>query len=143
VHVNKGKLPGGGASSGAFIGQQVLKTATGNVTIPVSVTVGASVFVPLQALTFTAKAGTNPPDQNVTVASTGTDFDFGWLASTGSGGNWLNVTGGVNCCRTPRNVTVSVNSSTLAAGTYVGQIIFTPPVAVMAMTVPVVLTVTP
>jgi hypothetical protein len=143
VHVNSSRLPGGGNSPGTFVGQQVFSSATGNVTVPVSVTVGASVFVPLTALTFSATVGTNPPDQNIDIVSTGNNFDFGWLASTGSGGNWLDLAGGVNCCTTPDSVTVSVTSSALAAGTYVGQVIFTPPAAIAAMTVPVILTVTP
>ena len=143
VSVNNKKLPGAGKVAGTYIGQQLFTTATGTITVPVTVSVGNSVFVPLDALTFTAKVGTNPPDQTVTVASTGTNFDFDWLASTGAG-NWLSLSGGINCCRTPWVVTVSVNSSALPAGNYVGQAIFTPfPYSVTAMTLPVILTVTP
>jgi hypothetical protein len=143
VHVNSSKLPGGGSTAGTYVGQQVLSSPTGNVTVPVSVIVGSSVFVPVNALTFVATVGSSPPDQTIPVASTGSNFDFVWLASTGAGGNWLSLSGGVNCCSTPWTVTVSVNSSALAAGNYVGQIILTPwPDATSAMTVPVILTVT-
>jgi hypothetical protein len=144
VKVTTKKLPGAGKIAGMYVGQELFKTITGNVTVPVSVNVGNSVFVELDALTFSAKVGVNPQAQTVTVDSTGTNFDFTWLASTGSGGNWLSLSGGQNCCATPWVVTVTVSSSQLAAGTYVGQVIFFPtPFLTSAMTVPVVLTVTP
>ncbi len=144
VQVAPKTLPGKGLIAGTYVGQELIQTATGNVTVPVSVTVGSSVFVELGALTFSATVGTNPQAQTVTVASTGNNFDFVWLASTGSGGSWLSLSGGINCCTTPWVVTVTVDSSTLAAGSYVGQVIFTPwPDSTSAMTVPVVLAVTP
>jgi hypothetical protein len=144
VQVNNSALPGKGKIAGTFVGQELFKTATGNVTVPVSVTVGSSVFVELNALTFSAKVGVNPQPQTVAIDSTGSNFDFVWLASTGSGGNWLSLSGGINCCTTPWVVTVTVDSSALAAGSYVGQVIFTSwPDSTSAMTVPVVLAVTP
>src|SRR6202030_1703631 len=67
VSVTTSKLPGKGLIAGTYIGQQVLKTTTGNVTIPVSVTVGDPVFVQLPAVTFKTTRGSNPAPQVITV----------------------------------------------------------------------------
>ena len=44
IGIAVGSLPGGGATAGTFIGQLLLKSSVGNVTIPVAVTVGTTVF---------------------------------------------------------------------------------------------------
>lgn len=123
VSVTTSKLPGKGLLAGTFLGQQLLKTTTGNVTIPVAVTVGDPVFVQLPPVTFDTTRGVNPAPQVISVASTSAAIRFTPIAVSGKGGNWLSVSpssGG--CCNTPTNVTVSANASALAAGTYVGQI---------------------
>jgi hypothetical protein len=145
VKVTNSKLPGKGLIAGTYVGQQAYKSLTGNVTVPVSVTIGSSVFVQLGTVTFTAKVGTNPAPQQITVASTGTAFTFNAFAVNAKGGNWLQISPqGVRCCNTPTTTTVSVNSSSLAVGTYIGEINFTEyPSNNLGMTVPVILTVTP
>ena len=147
VGVVTAALPGGGLIAGTFVGDLVLSSASGITTIPVSVTVGANVFVQLPSLSFTKTFGTaNPPSQNLTIASTGTNFDFDHNWYTATGGNWLTVTvAGFNCCATPRAITANIVASpTLAAGTYTGQIVTTlEGNGSMAMTVPVILTVLP
>lgn len=145
ISIINSKLPGKGLIPGTFIGQQVLKTKTGNVTIPVSVTVGDPVFVQLPTVTFNTTHGSNPPPQVISIASTGTVIRFTPIAASGKGGNWLGITpSGNGCCNTPTNITVSANASALPAGTYVGEINvvqFANPG--QSMTVPVVLNVAP
>ena len=145
VGVSAGSLPGLGLIAGTFTGQVVLQSATGIVTVPVSVIVGPSVFVQLPRLTFSKQqGGSNPLGQTLHVASTGTNFNFTTAKATGTGGAWLSVTIASGCilCTTPRDVTATVvASTTLPAGVYIGQIVFTSQNSDMAMTVPVVLTV--
>jgi hypothetical protein len=146
VGVTVGSLPGQGLVAGTFTGQLLFQTAGASVTIPVSVVVGANVFAQLSELNFTkAFGGANPAAQKLNIASTGTAFYFSSAASTGTGGNWLSIatTGGCVLCLTPNMVTATVTaSSTLAAGTYTGQIVAISQTGAMAMTVPVSLTVT-
>ena len=143
VSVTNSALPGKGLIAGTYIGQQVLKAGTGNVTIPVVVTVGDPVFVQLPTVTFNTTVGVNPTPQVITIASTSTVIRFTPIAASGKGGNWLGISpSGGGCCNTPTNVTVSANASALAAGTYVGEINiieFANPAK--SMTIPVVLNV--
>jgi len=145
VSVTTSKLPGKGLIPGTFVGQQVIKVKTGNVTIPVSVTVGDPVFVQLPTVTFNTTRGSNPAPQVISIASTGTVLRFTPFAAVGKGGNWLSITpSGNGCCNTPTSITVTANASALAAGTYVGEINvlqFANPG--QSMTVPVVLNVAP
>jgi len=145
VSITTSKLPGKGLIAGTYIGQQVLKSKTGNVTIPTVVTVGDPVFVQQAALTFNTHVGVNPANQTLPINSTSTALRFTPLAAAGKGGNWLSVSpAGNGCCFTLTNLTVSVNASSLAAGTYVGEINileFANPGK--SMTVPVVLNVAP
>jgi Viral BACON domain len=143
VSVINSKLPGKGLIAGTFIGQQVLKAPTGNVTIPVVVTVGDPVFVPLPTVTFNTTVGVNPAPQVISVASTSTAIRYTPVATAGKGGNWLSISpSGTACCYTPTNETVSVNSSALAAGTYVAEInVFEYANPGKSMTIPVVLNV--
>ena len=123
VSVTASKLPGKGLIAGTYIGQQLLKAKTGNVTIPVVVTVGDPVFTQLPTVTFNTTQGVNPAPQVISIASTGTAIRFTPIAASGKGGSWLSVSpNGTGCCNTPTNVTVSVNASALSAGTYVGEI---------------------
>ncbi|MBL8174499.1 MAG: hypothetical protein JNK48_07515 [Bryobacterales bacterium] len=72
------------------------------------------------SLSFTQSSGGAPPAaQTVNVTSTGS-ANFQVTASTTGGGTWLSVnpTGG----SAPGALTVSVNGSSLAAGTYTGSI---------------------
>jgi hypothetical protein len=143
VSVTTKNLPGHGLIPGTYIGQQLLKAKTGNVTIPVAVTVGDPVFVQLPTVTFNTTVGVNPAPQVISVASTSTSLRFTPTAVSAKGGNWLSISPtGNGCCFTPTNVTVIVNASGLAAGTYIGEINvvqFANPG--QSMTVPVVLNV--
>ena len=144
VGITPGNLPGGGQIAGTYTGQLLFQTATGNVTIPVSVTVGGGEFEQINPISFTMPyAGANPLLQILTVvsATVGTHFDA--AVATATGGNWLQISPqGNGCCYTPEAITVSVNASTLAAGTYTGEITFSDYNGLVeAMTVPVTLTV--
>jgi hypothetical protein len=140
VTVTKSKLPGHGVIPGTFLGQQVFQTASGNVTVPISVTVGDPVFVEQPALTFTAKVGSNPPAQAITIASTSSSLRYAITGTSSKGGNWLQVSPNGCCAVTPAVQTVSVTSTTLAVGTYIGQVTFN--TGAEAMTVPVILNIT-
>jgi hypothetical protein len=145
VSVTTSKLPGKGLIAGTYIGQQLLKAKTGNVTIPVSVTIQDPVFAQLPTVTFNTTRGVNPVNQVISIASTGAVMRFTPIAASGKGGNWLSITpSGSGCCNTPTSITVSANASALAAGTYVGEINviqFANPG--QSMTIPVVLVIAP
>jgi len=146
VSINPSALPSGGLASGTFNGQVVLQTTGDEVTIPVSVTVGANVFAQVSAINFTmVQGGANPLPQILNVASTGTNFVFSSAVYTATGGNWLTISNlGGECCATPEAITVNVNASTLPAGTYMGEITFAQYFQqTMGLTVPVTLTVAP
>jgi Viral BACON domain len=146
VGITASALPGQGLVAGTFIGELVFQSAGSSVTIPVSVVVGSNVFVQLGTLTFTKPfGGQNPLPQTVSIASTGTNFNFALASSTATGGNWLSVTPAAGCCyATPRAITATITASpTLAAGTYTAQMVFTSQGGAMAMTVPVILNITP
>ena len=102
---------------------------------------GASLTSP--SLTFTASAvGASVPSQYISVTSAAGQSSavFTVAATTNSGGNWitLNTTAGTQYTTPLNAITVSVNDTGLAAGTYTGQITVTP-VGGTAVTVPVTL----
>ena len=143
VSVTVKSLPGKGVQPGTFLGQQVLKVKTGDVTIPVVVTVGDPVFVQLPAVVFNTSRGVNPAPQTITVASTSGVIRFTPVAASGKGGSWLSVSpDNEGCCNTPTNITVSANASALAAGTYFAEInVIQYANPAQSMTIPVVLNV--
>jgi hypothetical protein len=103
VSINPSLLPSNGLAAGTFNGQIVLQTTGDEVTIPVSVTVGANVFAQVNAINFTMpQGGANPLPQILAVASTGTNFTFSSAVYTASGGAWLTISNlGGECCNTP------------------------------------------
>jgi len=145
VKVNTLNLPGQGLIAGNYQGQVSLQSKGGNVTVPVTVSVGDPEFVQLPAVTFTTTAGISPTPQMITVSSTSTAITFDAAANSGKGGSWLSISpSGNGCCTTSKVITVSVNGTNLTAGTYVGQATFTQYVSHdRIMTVPVIVTVTP
>jgi hypothetical protein len=144
IGVNPQSLPGGGQTAGTFVGQLLFQAGGSSVTIPVSVTAGANVFRQANPISFTMPfAGANPLPQALMIASTGADFNFSTSVATGTGGAWLQISNaGADCCTTPFALGVSINASTLSAGTYTGEIILTEYGArSQVITVPVTLTV--
>jgi len=123
VKVTTSRLPGKGKIAGTYVGQQLVKTKAGNVTIPVVVNVGDPVFLQLPTITFNTTVGVNPANQVISVSSSGAAIRFTPIARSSKGGNWLSVSPNANgCCFTPTNVTASVNSASLPAGSYTAQI---------------------
>jgi len=146
VAINSANLPGKGLVAGIFNGQVLLKTGTGRETVPVQVVVGANVFKPLAPLTFSKPYdGTNPTGQLLNVASTATNFTFYGLGASANGGKWLTITPSAYGygIATPESVQVAVvPATTLAPGSYVGEVIFTSTAGDQGMVVPVTLIVT-
>lgn len=145
VTINSANLPGKGLVAGIFNGQILLKTGTARETIPVQVVVGANVFKPLAALSFSKPYnGSNPAYQLLNVASTATNFTFYGLGASANGGKWLTITPSAYGygIATPESVQVAVDPvTTLAPGSYVGEVIFTSTAGDQGMVVPVTLTV--
>jgi hypothetical protein len=137
-------LPGQGLIAGTYCGEVMLSTAGDTGTIPVCAVVGPNVFLQVNPIGFTmAAGGPNPLPQTLTIASTGASFRFyAESVSSGTGGNWLQIDPSSGVFTTPQEIAVSVNASTLPAGTYTGEIVlFEYGPSAMSMTVPVTLTV--
>ena len=144
VSIAPANLPGGGLVAGTFCGQLVFVTTGDTATVPVCVVVGPNVFNQVNPLSFTMPfGGANPLPQVLSITSTGANFDFYTASvSTAKGGSWLQVSSTSGVFSTPGGFTVSVNASTLAAGTYTGEIVFSEySTNTMAITIPVTLTV--
>ena len=146
VTITEASLPGAGATAGVFVGQLLFQSAAGNVTVPVSVAVGASVLAQVNPIDFNQVfGGANPLPQVLTVAGVGTVLDYTVAVSTANGGSWLTVSTPSGCspCVEPSTITVTPNpSATLAVGSYTAQIVVTPTAAgSTSITIPVTLTI--
>jgi hypothetical protein len=126
IGVKTASLPGAGLTAGTYTGELVFHAASGNVSIPVSVTIGANVFTQASPLNFTMTlGGSNPAPQVLPVSSTGSPFTFSASSATGNGGAWLSISPkGGECCTTPDNITATISATTLPAGVYTGQMTF-------------------
>ena len=84
-----------------------------------------------------AAAGAEPREQPIPTSI------FTWLPlPTGTGGSWLAINPASGVLTTPEATTVSVNATTLPAGTYTGEVVyFQYPSNTLALTVPVTLTI--
>jgi hypothetical protein len=106
----------------------------------------AQVFAPVPAMSFTKGfEGANPLPQTLMISNVGATFNFGVTSSTSSGGSWLTVIAGQNCttCAAPTPLKITANPVvTLAAGTYLGQVVVTSQFGGVERTVPVSLTIT-
>ena len=134
------KLPG------PLPGRCLLKTGSDVTTIPVSLTVGDSVFAQINPLSFTKtlNSTSNPLSQVITVASNDASFQFRVSTVQGTGGAWLSVNANGCCYSTSNALTVTANpAQTLVAGTYTAEIIITSSSGDEPMVVPVTLTVEP
>jgi hypothetical protein len=85
------------------------------VTLTVSAKPVPKLAVSPASMSFTAQAGGKPPTGQ-TIAMVSTGEAFGFKVSTGSSAAWLSATPADG--QTPGSITVSVNPSGLAAGTY-------------------------
>ena len=146
VSIKSANLPGKGLVAGIFNSQILLTSGTIRQTIPVEVTVSAAVFTPVAPLSFSKPYdGANPTYQVMNVNSTGAAIGFFAQADTDRGGNWLVINpSSFGCCGagTPLPIQVSINPAvTLAAGSYVGQIVVTSSAGDQGFIVPVTMTV--
>ena len=102
----------------------MLQSVDDIVTIPVTVTIGDSVFTQVAALSFSKSyEGSSPATQTITLNSTDAAIGFSISAINSTGGNWLStsITGGTY--DTPRQVVVTANpASNLAPGVYTAEI---------------------
>jgi hypothetical protein len=99
----------------------------------------ASMQIDPLSLSFTAVAGTSPASQSVNVLNVGSG-SFNWSAT--SNASWLSVT--PTSGLSSNTAQIKVSSTTLAAGTYNGQITFTALNTLNSpYSLPVTLTVTP
>ncbi|MCC7234967.1 MAG: hypothetical protein IT163_06675 [Bryobacterales bacterium] len=137
------------AASGTYLGLVTVSAsnATGALSYHVPVLYTASSSSTLQvspaSLRFTQPAGGQPPaPKTLTVSSTGNPLDFTTTVETFSNsGDWLSVSpaGGL----TPRELSVSIKTNTLAAGDYTGTIRITSAATGATQIVPVILEVPP
>lgn len=149
VAVTPSALPGGGFVPGNFVGMVTLRSATGSVTIPVSVTVAGNVLNQLNPLEFTKSFAGQDPLPQIVVASATTSASIGFTASwfTSTGGSWLSVSGlgcgggsGSACGATPRVITIAISTAAdLPAGTYTGEVVLN--ASTTTLVIPVTLTV--
>lgn len=145
-----------GLTEGVYLGTITVQAQSGSaantLVIPVTLTVtGTSGLAasPTQ-LTFTqAQGGGAPPPQTITVSSGGLPITFLASATPFSGGQWLAVS--PSSAITTSQLTVTVNGSGLAPGTYNGSVVITsqnPPVTsvvgvTLTVTAPLTIAVTP
>ena len=100
IGVNVANLPNGGLIAGTFVGELVFDSATGRITVPVSVVVASNAFSQVGAINFTKVfGGADPLPQTLTVPSTGTALSFTVSSSTATGGSWLSVSPGAGAAR--------------------------------------------
>jgi len=86
-----------------------------------------------------AAGGAAPPPQAISLSAT-TPVQFTITTTTASGGAWLTASPGSG--NTPTNINVTVNPTTLAAGTYTGAVVVTSATATNSpFQIPVTLTV--
>ena len=140
VSADPTKVPTGGTYHGT-----ITLTSSGATNSPLAVPVTfnvTKVATSPPSLSFnTSSGGPNPPSQNLSVTSTGpANISFTASASTTSGGSWLSLNTGSGTTNGSALV-VSVNNSSLAAGTYNGSVNITPAGATTPISVPVTVTV--
>jgi hypothetical protein len=141
--------PAGLAAGSTYMGNiQIVSSgggANGTVNIPVSLLVSNNPIIAANpaSLTFTAQVGNAAPSQSLSLTSSGGPLTYTAASSVGSptGGNWLQVPS--QSGTTSGAITVAVNTSGLAVGTYIGAINVTAPNAGNGnLSVPVTLNIT-
>jgi uncharacterized protein (TIGR03437 family) len=122
---------------------------TGDLQVPVQYTVTETpqLNISPSSLVFYSTVGLAPAAQTLSVSSTIASVGFTAAAYTNVGGSWLSIT--PSSGTTPVSLSVSVNSATLTAGTYIGAIAVTansaagtPQIVSVSLTVATVPTIT-
>jgi uncharacterized protein (TIGR03437 family) len=142
----------GSLAPGTYSGTVTITGAGSTINVPVTLSVSAPtavILVSQSALSFTAVAqGGVPLPQNFGILNTG-QGPMSWTAAatTISGGNWLQISPSSGTVLRPyldvSLVKVSINPSTLAAGTYYGRIQVSATAANTPQVMTVILTVLP
>jgi hypothetical protein len=125
VSIKPANLPGKGRVAGTFTGQIMLQSTSGIVTVPITVTIGDSVFTPPSEIDFSKKyQAANPPTQSVNIASTGDVIGFSISTVTSTGGNWLSASINGGTYYTPHTVILTAKPDVnLAPGVYAAEVI--------------------
>lgn len=110
-------------------------------TVAAQLTIGPALTLNPTTLNLSVTAGSNPPDQTVTLANA-SNLAVNWTASSDAGWLTMNTTSGSLAANGQATLPViKINSMSLATGTRTGTITITPDVAVTGVTIPVTLTV--
>jgi hypothetical protein len=143
IGINTANLPSG---AGTYVGEVVLSTTGDNTTIPVTITVGTSIFEQINPLNFTMPVGGAAPLPQIisAAAADNSNKNFYQTVVTANGGNWLsapNCNNSVYPCASPSAFKVAIqNVSSLPAGFYMGQVtVYQDSSPQMAINIPVTL----
>ncbi len=124
VSVNPGALAPGNYSGMVTVTANSASNSPQTVAVTLNVTAAPTISAAPSALSFNFQiGGSNPAAQNVNVTATNGPVSITAAAATSSGGNWLSVSPGSG--NTPQALSVSVNPTGLAAGTYNGTVTVT------------------
>ncbi len=143
VSINPANLPGNGLVYGNYVGQIMLETIGDIVTVPVTVTIGPTVFHQLAPLSFSMNYhGTNPLTQAFTLTDTGGGLRYVVGADNSTGGNWFAINGNGCCYGTPTTFTATATPSVnIGPGVYTSEVVGTITQGSEATVIPVTLTV--
>ena len=86
----------------------------------------SNVTVSPTSLTFSAQSGSSPAAKTISVNSAAGSAGVSFTVQVTAGANWLSTSAGASNTTPLTNLTVAVTSSTLAAGSYTGNILITP-----------------
>jgi uncharacterized protein (TIGR03437 family) len=94
--------------------------------VPVTFTIGGGITLSASSLSFQfASGGSTPAAQTINVTNpSGAAVHYSATVATTSGGNWLSISPASGT--TPGQISVSVNPSGMAAGSYTGTVSVTP-----------------
>ena len=139
--------PPAGTPPGTYTASVVISPTNGGgsvVSVPVSATVASSNYLTLGRTSVSidySTGGANPAPEFVPVTSSGDPLRFDAVASTLGSNSWLLVS--QSSQYTPAHLTISVNPTNLAPGTYSGSVLVTSDFASNTkQSIPVTLTVT-
>lgn len=122
VSVNTTGLPLGTYRGTITVTSALASNSPQTVNVTLTLTQPPTIQLASTALTFSAQQGSaNPPAQTVALTNTGGGtLSYTATASTTSGGNWLSVTPASGAA--PATLSVGVNLTGLAAGSYNGSV---------------------
>jgi uncharacterized protein (TIGR03437 family) len=123
VNVNGSNLPAGTYNGTVTIASPTASGSPVNVTVTLQVLPGTISAAPASLTFAQVQGGTAPPAQTITVTGTPGALAYTVAAAMTGGGTWLTATPANGT--TNSNVTVSVNTGSLAPGQYTGTVTIT------------------